>query len=192
MSLFAISMGAVLGVPPPILKMRESGTLRAFRVNGIPGEAILFSQGISAFLHLCLVTAVITVTAPIIYGASRPDNYFIYTAIMMLMIIASIILGLMIGVVAKNTAMSITLSQLVFLPSLMLGGLMFPSTMLPKPLMYLGRILPATHAMQALSGTVFRLKPDIQPFLSILAMVIISGIAGGVAAIRFNLINKRD
>lgn len=190
MSLFAVTMGAVLGVPAPILKMRESGTLRAYRVNGVPGAAILLSQGISAFLHLCIVSAIITVTAPMIFGASRPDNYLIYAAIMVLMIIASIIIGLLIGVVAKNNAISIMLSQLVFLPSLLLGGLMFPAAMLPEPLMYIGRMLPATHAMQALSGTVFNITPDIQPYISILFIAAIGILVGMIVAIRFNRINK--
>ena len=37
MSIFGITMGAVLGLPPALVEMRQSGTLRAYRVNGVPG-----------------------------------------------------------------------------------------------------------------------------------------------------------
>ena len=45
MTIFAITMGAVMGAPTPIIKIRESGTLRAFRVNGIPAAAVLSVHG---------------------------------------------------------------------------------------------------------------------------------------------------
>lgn len=45
MAIFAVTMGAVLGIPAPLVKMRESGVLRAYRVCGIPGwQCSLFSQ----------------------------------------------------------------------------------------------------------------------------------------------------
>lgn len=190
MSIFAATMGAVLGIPTPILKMREAGTLRAYHVNGIPGPAILLSHGLSAFFHLCIVTAIITFSAPLFFGAARPDNYLVFTGILMLMICASIAIGLFIGVMAKNSTTSIMLSQLVFLPSLLLGGLMFPATMLPEPLLYLGRVLPATHAMQALSGLAYHLTPNIEPLIALFVMVAITVIIGALTALRFSIINK--
>ena len=44
------------------------------------------------------------------------------------------------------------LSQLIFLPSMMLGGLMVPVSMLPKSLAKIAMILPTTHLMQAYAG----------------------------------------
>ncbi len=37
MAIFALTMGAVIGLPVPVVKMRETGVLRAYRVSGIPG-----------------------------------------------------------------------------------------------------------------------------------------------------------
>lgn len=192
MSLFAVTMGAVMGIPAPILKMREAGILRAYRVNGIPGTAILLSHGLSALGHLCIVTAIISVTAPLLFGASSPADYLAYAGIMLLMTAASITIGLLIGVTAKNNAISITLSQLVFLPSLLLGGLMFPSSLLPEPLMYVGRILPATHAMQALKGSAYNLAFDIEPYIAIPVIAGIATIVGLLTALRFRKINRID
>lgn len=46
-------------------------------------------------------------------------------------------------------------AQLVFLPSVMLGGLMVPTEMIPDALATLGRLLPATHALNAQRGLAF-------------------------------------
>ena len=78
MVIFAVTMGAVLGIPVPIVKMRESGVLRAYRVCGIPGWAVLCIQSVSAFLHLLVVSIIIFVTAPLFFGASYPQSFPAY------------------------------------------------------------------------------------------------------------------
>ena len=45
-----------MGTPTPLVQMRESGIIRAFRVNGIPGAATLAVSALSAFLHLLIVS----------------------------------------------------------------------------------------------------------------------------------------
>ena len=43
-------------------------------------------------------------------------------------------LALIIGTVADNTSLTLLLAQLIFLPSMLIGGLMFPSSNLPSSL----------------------------------------------------------
>ena len=49
-------------------------------------------------------------------------------------------------------------SQLIFLPSLMLSGIMFPTSILPKAFDTVGKIFPATHAMKIMTSNTFRYK----------------------------------
>jgi len=97
MVIFAVTMGAVLGIPIPIVKMRESGVLRAYRVYGIPGWAVLFVQSVSAFLHFLVVSIVIFVTAPLFFGASYPQSLPAYFLSLFILLFASIMLGLLIS-----------------------------------------------------------------------------------------------
>lgn len=190
MVIFAVTMGAVLGIPAPIVKMRESGVLRAYLVCGIPGGAILFIQSVSAFMHLLLVSTIIFVTAPLFFGASYPSSFPAYFLSLFFLLFASIALGLLIGVSARSQSIATMFSQAVFLPSLMLGGIMFPASMLPGPLRMLGRFLPATYSMQSFSGFAFRLPTDIEATLSLLITAGIGVVAAGLAVVRFRTIGK--
>lgn len=155
MSIFGITMGAVLGLPPALVEMRESGALRAYRVNGVPGWAVLSAKALSACLNLAAIALIIAVTAPLFFGAGVPGHISAYCVTMFLLILSSIAIGLLIGAVAKNQSTTTILSQAVFLPSLLLSGIMFPASMLPEPLQWAGRIFPAAHAMRSLSDWAF-------------------------------------
>ncbi len=186
MIIFATTMGAVLGIPIPLIDMRESGVLRAYRVNGIPGPAVLLIQAASAFLHLSVTSLIILITAPILFGASLPKNYGAFFLILICLLFTNIMLGLLIGVTCRSQSSSTMLSQAIFLPSLMLSGIMFPSDMLPKPLMLLGRIFPATHIMQSFSGLAFGLSTQYSPVLALGICVCIGAAAAAFAFGRFH------
>ncbi len=192
MSIFAVTMGAVLGAPIPLVKMRESGVLRAYRVSGVPSRAVLLIQEVSAFFHLLLVSAVIFAAAPLLFGAGLPRDYTGYFIILLIYIFASIALGLLIGVTARSQSMATMLSQAVFLPSLLLSGIMFPASMLPKPLLWLGRIFPATHAMQSFSVLAYHLKANYSGALA-LGITACSGmLAMGIAVWRFEAAGREE
>ncbi len=190
MVIFAVTMGAVLGIPIPIVKMRESGVLRSYRVFGIPGWAVLFIQAVSAFLHLLIVSIIIFITAPLFFGASYPLRFIAYFLSLFILLFSSIMIGLFIGVAAKSQPIATMLSQAIFLPTVMLGGIMFPSSMLPGPLRILGRLLPATYMMESFSGIAFRLPTNIDATLSLLIAVGIGVVAGGLTLERFRAIEK--
>jgi len=190
MVIFAVTMGAVLGIPLPIVKMRESGVLRAYRVCGIPGWAVLCIQSVSAFLHLLVVSMIIFMTAPLFFSASYPQSFTAYFLSLFILLFASIMVGLFIGVVARSQPIATMLSQAVFLPTVMLGGIMFPASMLPEPLRIVGRILPATYIMQSFSGLAFGLPTDIDAALSLLITAGIGVVAAGLTVVRFRAIER--
>jgi ABC-2 type transport system permease protein len=190
MSIFAMTMGAVLGIPVPLVKMREAGVLRAYDVNGIPGWAVLLSSAVSALIHLLIVSALIFLTAPVFFQASMPVDFAAYFLTLAALLFGSISVGLLLGVMAKNQASATMLSQVVFMPSLLLSGIMFPANMLPAPLMWLGRALPATHAMQSFSSWAFGQPADIAPAVSLAVMAGIGAVALALAIRRFNALRK--
>lgn len=167
MTIFAVTMGAVMGSPAPIVKMRESGTLRAFRVNGISGTVVLSVHAVSAFLHLLVVSAVIYFVSPLAFGADVPRRPAVYFGVLAAYLFASIGVGLLIGVVSRGQSFATMLSMLVFLPSLLLSGIMFPSSMLPRTLGWIGRVFPATYALEAFDGLAYRMATGLDPALSV-------------------------
>lgn len=63
-------------------------------------------------------------------------------------IIVALGIGGVLGLVVKNRAKLTMVSQLVFLPSIMLSGIMFPIDLLPDVLLIIGRIFPASWGYQ--------------------------------------------
>ncbi|HOK42973.1 MAG TPA: ABC transporter permease [Thermoclostridium caenicola] len=190
MAVFAATMGAVLGTPVPVVKMRESGVLRAYRVSGIPGWAVPFIHGISAFLHLLIVSSIILITAPVFFCAGRPQDYTAFFLTLVMLLFSTIAIGMLIGAAARSQSMAVMLSQMVFLPTVVLSGIMFPASMLPEPLRMLGRLLVGTYAMEAFSGLAYGLATDFSAPWSILVGACIGILAAGLAMLRFRRMGK--
>ncbi|MCI8281089.1 MAG: ABC transporter permease [Lachnospiraceae bacterium] len=57
---------------------------------------------------------------------------------------ASLGLGAILGLAVKSQAKLTTVSQIIFLPSIMLSGTMFPTELLPEFLKTIGKFFPAT------------------------------------------------
>jgi hypothetical protein len=65
----------------------------------------------------------------------------------------------------------------VFLPSVMLGGLMVPSELIPDTLATVARLLPATHAMNAMRGLAFGEATGVSPLGSLLVLIVGAALA---------------
>lgn len=190
MTIFAVTMGAVIGMPIPVVRMRESEVLRAYRVCGIPGWATLLVHAVSAFLHLFIVSVIILLTAPVVFGAGIPANYASYFVILVILLFSNIAIGLLIGVLAKNQSAATLLTQAIFLPTVMLGGIMFPASMLPGALRAAGYIIPSTHAVQSFAGLAYGMSVESSAVLSLIILAGIGAAAVLLAVLRFRAASK--
>lgn len=192
MTIFAVTMGSIMGTPAPLVKMRESGAMRAFKVNGITNGSILAVSLVSTFLHLLIVSIIIYITAPIVYQAGLPANPMLYFLVLFAFILSSASIGILIGVYAKGQSFATMLSMIVFMPSLLLSGIMFPASMLPKAMSYVGYAFPAAHAMQALNGLAYNIETDINSTVAVAAIILIGIAAFALAALRLKSISKNE
>ena len=184
MSIFSVTMGAVMGIPAPMVKMREIGTLRAFQVNGIPGAAVIWVQAISAFIHTFILAVVIYLVSPLAFHSQTPKSPVCYFIILALLVFTSTGMGLLIGVISKSQSVATMFSMVIYMPSLLLSGIMFPASMLPKLFAWLGRILPASQAMLAFNGLGYHLKTDLNVYLS-------AGVLAGIGLLMLALVTWR-
>ena len=177
MVVFALMAGCLLGLPDPIVTAREAGIYRSFKIHGVPAASILLLPGAATVLHLTVVAAVITVTAPLVFGAPLPANPGAYLLVYVAAAAAHAGLGLLIAVVSASTRATVLWGQLVFLPSVMLGGLMVPSEVIPDTLATAAGLLPATHAMNAMRGLAFGEAAVASPIGSLLVLIVGAALA---------------
>ena len=164
---FGILAATLLGLPDPLVNARESGIFRSYKINGVPAASILLIPGLTTGLHLAIVTLIITFSAPWLFAAATPGvglNFFI---VMVALSLACSGLGLLIGVVSPSTRMTVLYSQIIFIPSMILGGLMLPYSMLPESAQIFAQLMPATHAMNAFNGLAMGAVADFSPWASV-------------------------
>ena len=183
---FAVLAATLLGIPDPLINARENGIFRSYKINGIPSISILIIPALTTILHLSVVATIITVTAPLLFDAPLPQNWFNYLLIFIALAVACAGLSVLIGVISPSSRMTVLWSQLIFVPSMMLGGLMVPYSMLPDAAGKVAQLLPATQAMNAFNGLAMGKVADFSPWGSVIALVLSGILAFGLASYLFS------
>ena len=89
------------------------------------------------------MSGIILAAAPVMFHAEVPSGLLLYFVKLSLFIIASLGIAGVLGMLEKNQAKLTMLCQAAFLPSILLSGIMFPSSLLPGILEKLGKVFLA-------------------------------------------------
>jgi ABC-2 type transport system permease protein len=185
MTIFAIMASALLSLPAILVNARESGVFRSFRINGVPSASLLAIPPLGGLVHMAVVGALIAVIGPRLYGGLSPTNMLGYAVAGLLSYTAMASVGALIGVAAGNNRATTLIGQLVYLPSILLGGLMVPSAALPPALARVSLLLPASHGMRVFATLGMGTGSEPLPWLSLVVLATGSILAFGLAALIF-------
>ncbi|MCI8300870.1 MAG: ABC transporter permease [Lachnospiraceae bacterium] len=155
MIVMSVSMGAFIGLPPSLIETYGSDVKKVYKANGVPIYLGLVTMFLSAFVHLMMNCVIILLLAPILFEAALPVQLPFFLLALAIYIIVSLSIGSVLGLIVKNQAKLTMIAQLVFLPSIMLSGIMFPVELLPDFLETTGRIFPASWGYQLMSDNGF-------------------------------------
>jgi ABC-2 type transport system permease protein len=160
MIIFAVLSGTLISIPDTLVSARKAGIFRSYRINGVPSLSILLTPALSTLIHLIIVSAIIAFSASAFFNAPLPVNWAGFLLTFLLITAACASLSLLIGVISTSSQMTILWAQLIFLPSMILGGLMMPTSVLPAGLARIGLLLPTTYAMKLFSGLAYHQTPE--------------------------------
>lgn len=158
MTVFGVTMGALIGLPPSLVEIYSTDIKKVYKANGVPLHLGLVLTNISAYIHLFIMSVVLYFAAPLAFNAEIPDNpgrYFISLAVF---IAVSLSIASIIGLAVKDQAKTSMVSIIVFLPSILLSGIMFPIDLLPKAFQTAGKIFPASWGYRIMADYIFQLK----------------------------------
>jgi len=178
MVIFAILSATLLGIPDPLVNAREKGIFRSYKINGIPSISILIIPALTTILHLVIVAVLITSTAPWLFDAPLPLNWGMFILIFFALAAACTGLSILIGVISASSRMTVLWSQLIFTPSMLLGGMMVPYSLLPEAARKIAQLLPSTQGMNAFNALAMGGSADFSPWGSVLTLF-----SGGILAI---------
>ena len=186
MLIIAAMSSNLLGLPDPLVTSREAGIYRSFKINGVPAVSILAIPVFSAMIHSLIVAAIIAMTAPLVFKATPPTSWGMLVLIALLTIFTFGAIGALIGVASPSSRATVLWTQLIFLPSMLLGGLMIPISVLPEAVRPFAALLPSSHAMQAFSGLAFGQETVFDPVRSAIILASSAILAFGLAIYLFN------
>ncbi len=152
MSVFVITMSALIGLPPSLIEIYGGEVKKVYKANGVPVYLGIVTQFISSFLHTFIVCLIIFAVAPIAFGAQLPNNLLTYFCSLISLLFVTLAIGCVLGLLIKSQAKLTMIAMIIFLPSIMLSGIMFPATMLPEFLQYLAYVFPATIGFKAMTA----------------------------------------
>lgn len=159
MIVFAIMSGTLMTIPATLIDQRDSGILRSYRVNGVPAGSLITIPIVGAVGHMAIVATILTTLSALLYGAPLPVNWIGFVVTFVLTALSFATISVLIGIVAPSSRAATLLSQLIYLPSVLLGGLMVPEELLPEAVARGTSLLPATQAMRAFNTIAFAGEP---------------------------------
>ena len=151
MSVFVITMSALIGLPPSLGEVYGGDIKKVYKANGVPLSLGVVTQFISSFIHTLIVCLIVFVVAPFVFKAELPANLPLYFCSLVALLCVTLAIGCIIGLLVKTQAKQTMVAMIIFLPSVMLSGIMVPATMLPDFMQYLAYIFPATIGFQAMT-----------------------------------------
>ncbi len=176
MMVMGVSMGAFIGLPPSLIETYGSDIKKVYKANGVPIYLGLVTMFFSAFIHLMIACAVIVLLASIFFEAVLPAQLLIFFFALAVYIMVSLSIGSILGLIIKSQTKLTMIAQLVFLPSIMLSGTMFPIELLPDFLRMIGRIFPAFWGYRLMLDDGFCLENLWYLIFAFFAAVIVCGI----------------
>jgi ABC-2 type transport system permease protein len=185
MALFAFMCAALLNLPNVLVTARESGVFRSYRINGVPAGSIISIPVLGTLVHMAIVALIVTVAGVRIYGGAAPAAAAGFAAGALLSYAAYAGIGVLIGVAAGSGTASILIAQVLYIPSIILGGLMVPTSMLPAALQRISLLLPATHGMRVMSSLGRIGAAAAVPWMSIGVLAAGTAVSFGLAALLF-------
>ena len=171
MTVFGVTMGALIGLPPSLVEIYSSDIKKVYKANGVPLYLGLVLTNISAYMHLFIMSIILYIAAPLAFNAEIPENPMLYFASLAIFIAVSLSIASIIGLAVKDQAKTSMVSIIIFLPSIMLSGIMFPIELLPKAFEMVGKIFPASWGYKVMADSTFQLE-NLLPLVVILILAI--------------------
>lgn len=171
MTVFGVTMGALIGLPPSLVEIYSSDIKKVYKANGVPLYLGLVLTNISAYIHLFIMSIILYIAAPLAFNAEMPENPVLYFASLAIFIAVSLSIASIIGLAVKDQAKTSMVSIIIFLPSIMLSGIMFPIELLPKAFEIVGKIFPASWGYRVMADSTFQLE-NLLPLVAILILAI--------------------
>ena len=152
MAAFILQQQTIQLTSASIVRERELGTMEQILVTPIrPWELMLGKIIPNVAMSFFNMTTVLALGA-FWFGVPFKGNLVLFYGLSFLYVFASLGLGILISTQAQNQLQSAALGLVILLPGMMLSGYIFPRSMMPKAIVWIGEFIPLTHFIPIARG----------------------------------------
>lgn len=139
-----------------LVRERERGTLEQLMVTPIRGPELMLGKLIPyiivAFIDMGLALGIGTLW----FKVPIAGSLLLLLGLTVLFLVFALGLGMFFSTIARTQLQAMQMTMLFILPSVLLSGFMFPRASMPRPIQYLGNLLPLTYFLDILRGIMLK------------------------------------
>ncbi|MDR7118542.1 ABC transporter permease [Caulobacter sp. BE254] len=134
----------------------ERGTMESLLATPAKPIEVMIGK-LSPYVVVGLIqTVVILVLARVLFAVPMAGGWDALAVGVVLFILGSLSLGFLISTVARNQLQAVQMSFFYILPSILLSGFMFPFRGMPAWAQALGSVIPVTHFLRVVRGSLLK------------------------------------
>jgi len=151
-----LSMTLVMMTSLGMTREYERGTMESLLATPARPIEVMIGK-LSPYVVVGLIqTVVILVLARVLFSVPMSGGWDALALGVVLFILGSLSLGFLISTVARNQLQAVQMSFFYILPSILLSGFMFPFRGMPGWAQVLGTVIPVTHFLRVVRGSLLK------------------------------------
>ena len=151
-----LTMTMVLFTGVAIVRERERGNMELLIATPVSRSELMIGKVLPyAVIGLVQTTVVLALGVWLFQVPVRGSVLDVYLAAVLL-ILANLTLGLLISTKAQSQFQAMQMTFFVFLPSILLSGFMFPFKGMPAWAQWIGEVIPVTHFLRVVRGSLLK------------------------------------
>lgn len=180
-----MTMTMVLFTAIAIVRERERGNMELLIATPLTSTELMVGKVLPYIVIGLIQTTVILVLGITLFAVPiRGSVLDVYLA-SGLLILANLALGLLISTQAQSQFQAMQMTFLVFLPSILLSGFMFPFAGMPKVAQWIAEAMPLTHFLRLIRGVMLRGAGLLELWPDVLALLVFIAVMMTAAILRF-------
>ncbi|HYF90706.1 MAG TPA: ABC transporter permease [Symbiobacteriaceae bacterium] len=135
-----------------IVREREYGTMEQLVVTPIKPVELMIGKLLPYLVVGAVDFFLVFIAGKYLFNLTFMGNLTVFLLLSLLLVFTTLGLGLLVSTVAQNQQQAMQLALFVILPQILLSGLIFPLSSLPKFIQYIAYLLPFTHYVPIARG----------------------------------------
>ena len=180
-----LSMTLVMMTSLAMARERERGTMESLLATPVRPVEVMVGKLLPYVLVGLLQAAVILFLARVLFHVPMNGGWVALAVGLLLFIVGSLALGFLISTLAKTQLQAMQMSFFYVLPSILLSGFVFPFRGMPDWAQALGTLVPVTHFLRVVRGSLLKGVGLENAWGSLGALIVFVVVVGSLAMLRY-------